>query len=80
MKTKTTELEDTTLVAFLSLKNHNITPYQKSDGRVIFTVEGNIASDIQDYYANSKIKVLDCVKYLQTIRSSIFALKVGGKR
>lgn len=72
--------EDASIVAFLSLKNFKITPQKTDSGRVIFLVEGeSINQGLQDLYGNEKVGVLDFIKAMKAIRSSIFALK-GGQR
>lgn len=70
-----TDLEDATIVAFLSLKNHKITPHKRIDGRMFFRVEGDISSSLQSLYCNEKIGVLDFIKSFKSTKSCIFSLK-----
>ncbi|OGW37448.1 MAG: hypothetical protein A2Y97_00050 [Nitrospirae bacterium RBG_13_39_12] len=73
--------EDTSIVAFLSLKNYKVTPQRTYDGKVVFIVEGkDINRALQELYGNSQVGVLDFIKTLKALRSSIFALKAGGER
>lgn len=72
--------EDISIVSFLSLKNFKITPQRIDSGKVIFIVEGkNINQALQDLYSNESVGVLDFIKTMKALRSSIFALK-GGQR
>jgi hypothetical protein len=50
------------------------------NGHVEFLVEGeNIDSALQEIYANKPVGILDYIKALKSFRSSIFALKAGGR-
>lgn len=69
------EIEDATIVAFLALRGHRITPLKNSNGRIIFEVEGNIAPDIEAFYANHSVGIMDYVRMLKSLRSSIFTMK-----
>lgn len=77
-KKQRTEFEDASLVAFLILRGHKTTPFKRADGRVVFSVEGDILPTLQELYANTQVGVLDFIKTLKAVRSSIFALKAGG--
>jgi hypothetical protein len=76
---KTTEIEDATIIAFLSLKGHHINPYRRADGRVVFKVSGDISHTLHELYSNVHIGILDYIKSLKTIRSSIFTIKAFGR-
>ncbi|MEW6215600.1 MAG: hypothetical protein AB1478_10445 [Nitrospirota bacterium] len=72
--------EDASIVAYLSLRNFKISPQKTDNGKVVFVVEGkNIDNALQELYSNASIGVLDYIKALKGLRSSIFALK-GGQR
>lgn len=70
-----TTLEDTSLVAYLALRGHQFKPIKRTDGRVIFQIDGDVSSDLQEIYANPLVPILDYIKWLKTVRSSIFSLK-----
>ncbi|HBR21984.1 MAG TPA: hypothetical protein DD713_05370 [Nitrospiraceae bacterium] len=74
------DIEDVTIAAFLFLKGHEVTPYRRTDGHVVFEVSDNITRDVEALYANEKVGVLDYIKILKSLRSSIFALKSLRKR
>jgi len=71
-------IEDTSLVAFLALKGYQFKPIRRSDGRIIFQIEGDFITELQELYSNPSVPVLDYIKWLKTVRSSIFALKGQG--
>ncbi|MBT9167561.1 MAG: hypothetical protein DDT22_00946 [candidate division WS2 bacterium] len=76
MKMEKQIFEDTSIVAFLSLKGFKITPQKLDNGRIIFSVEGeNITQALQDLYNNEKVGVLDFIKSIKGVRSFIFAFK-----
>jgi len=68
-------LEDTSLIAYLALKGHQFKPIKRDDGRIIFQIEGDFTEDLQGLYANPSVPILDYIKWLKTVRSSIFSLK-----
>lgn len=72
--------EDAVIVAFLSLRNYKISPQKTDSGKVVFVVEGEkIDNALQELYGNASVGVLDFIKALKGLRSSIFALKGGQK-
>lgn len=73
-----TEFEDSTVVAFLALRGHTVTPFKKPNGRVMFEVEGDIARDVDAFYRNEKVGILDFIRIFKSIRGSIFTLKTVG--
>ena len=74
-------LEDSTIVAFLSPKGFKVIPQKTFNARVVFMVEGNnINQALQDLCANAQVGVLDFIKTLKAVHSSIFAIKAGGER
>jgi flagellar basal body rod protein FlgG len=73
-------LEDTSIVAYLALKGHSFKPIKRPDGRIIFEVEGDFTNDLQELYSNPPAPILDYIKWLKTVRGSIFSLKAGGGR
>jgi hypothetical protein len=74
MQNPINEFEDSLIVAFLALQGHKITPYKKN-GRVVFEVVGDIAQDVEAFYQNEKVGVLDYSAMVKSVRSSIFNLK-----
>jgi len=80
MKMKSTarivnDFEDATVVAFLALRGHIVTPLRSQSGRIIFQVEGDISRDVEDFYLNQPVGVMDYVRTLKGIKSQIFTLK-----
>jgi hypothetical protein len=74
-------LEDTALVAYLALKGHTFKPIKRPDGRIVFEIEGDFTRDFQNLYSNPSVPILDYIKWLKTVRGSIFSLKaMGGGR
>lgn len=62
-------------------KPFKITPQKNTDtGQIEFLVEGkDIDSALQELYSNVSVGVLDFIKELKSLRSSIFALKARGR-
>lgn len=69
------EFEDATVVAFLALRGHTVTPFKNPNGRVMFEVEGDIVRDVDAFYQNEKVGILDFIRIFKSIRGSIFTLK-----
>jgi hypothetical protein len=75
-KVETHTFEDTSIVAFLSLKKFKIKPQKADTGKIVFVVEGpDINKALAALYNNEKVGALDLIKAFKAIRSSIFALK-----
>lgn len=70
-------LEDTSIVAYLALKKHRFKPIKRPDGRIVFQIQGDIESDLQSLYLNPDVPILDYIKWLKTVRGSIFSLKAS---
>jgi hypothetical protein len=70
---------DPSMPAFFQASNKpfKITPQRNStDGQVEFLVEGeNIDQALNELFGNVNVGVLDYIKALKALRSSIFALK-----
>ncbi|MBI5740513.1 MAG: hypothetical protein HZA16_07305 [Nitrospirae bacterium] len=69
---------DPTIPAFFeaSKKPFKIIPEKSQNGQVVFIVEGeDIDKALSELYSNVSINVLDYIKALKGLRSSIFALK-----
>jgi hypothetical protein len=82
MNNDITLLEDTSLVAFLMLRGHKVTPLRSKEPtveepqvRIAFEVHGDIAEDTDDYYDNVFVGISDYVKCLKSVRSSMFNMK-----
>ena len=69
------QFEDATIVAFLALRGHIVTPIRNLNGRIIFEVEGDIARDIDAFYTNQPVGIMEYVGILKGIKSQIFTLK-----
>lgn len=74
-ESKFNEFEDATVVAFLALRGHTITPLRNPNGRIIFEVEGDIARDVEAFYTNQPVGIMEYVRTLKGIKSQIFTLK-----
>jgi hypothetical protein len=72
---KETELEDTNVVAYLHYCGLRFTPIQQESGRVAFVVHGDIGPYMDNMYKNADVKVLDFIKCLKAVRSSMFNLR-----
>lgn len=68
-------IEDTSIVAFLALRGHHFKPFKQTNGRIAFEISGDCEKDLQELYANPTAPLLDYIKWLKTVRSSIFTLK-----
>jgi hypothetical protein len=61
-------------------KPFKVIPHRNLSGQVEFRVEGeDIDNAVQELYSNVSVGVLDFIRALKGLRSSIFALK-GGRR
>lgn len=85
--TKFTNLEDTSVIAFLKLKGHVTKPWvsydDPSNPRVSFDIEGDqdqIEKDLQAFYANEQIRILDYVRCFKEIKSALYQMKRIGKK
>ncbi|MDA8086741.1 MAG: hypothetical protein M0Z75_08585 [Nitrospiraceae bacterium] len=79
-KMKKRIFSDPSIVAFFeaSKKPFRIIPQRASNGQVEFLVEGEgIDQALDELYSNRQVGVLDFIKSLKGLRSSIFALKGG---
>lgn len=73
---------DPTIPSFFIAANKpfKVIPHKSLSGQVEFRVEGNnIDGALEELYGNATVGVLDFIKALKSLRSSIFALK-GGQR
>jgi hypothetical protein len=69
---------DPTIPSFFVAANKpfKVSPQKNPSGQVEFHVEGtNIDGALEELYGNAKVGVLDFIKALKSLRSSIFALK-----
>lgn len=74
---------DPTIPAYFVAANKpfKVVPHKNLTGQVEFRVEGeNIDSAVDELYSNADVGVLDFIKALKSLRSSIFALKGGQGR
>ena len=65
------EVEDITIAAFLALRNHIVTPLKYPDGRRAFEVQGDIARDVEAFYTNQPVGIMDYVASLKWIQGQI---------
>jgi hypothetical protein len=73
---------DPTIPAYFQASNKpfKVIPQRNDSGQVEFLVEGkNIDKALDELYSNTPVGVLDMIRCLKGLRSSIFALK-GGQR
>ena len=75
-------MEDTYLVAFLTMKGHIAIPFIRDgdkapDGfaRVAFDVQGDVDRTVNLYYANMDVGVRDYAKSIKDIKSAMWNLK-----
>lgn len=71
---------DPTIPAYIkaSKKTIRVLPHKDSTGTVVFVVEGDkelIEEAISEFYRNALIGVLDFIKELKELRSSIYVLR-----
>jgi hypothetical protein len=67
--------EDAIITGILLSKGHKVTPFKKSDGRVIYSVEGDIEKTMHEIYSNCPIGALDVLRSIKLTRSMIFNLR-----
>ncbi len=73
---------DPTIPAYFQASNKpfKVIPQRNDNGQVEFLVEGkDIDKALNELYSNASVGVLDLIRCLKGLRSSIFALK-GGRR
>lgn len=82
----TTNLEDTSLVAFLKLKGHVTIPWisrdDETDIRVSFDIQGeqrNIERDMQAFYDNEKVGIQDFCRCLKDVKSAMYNMRKIGR-
>lgn len=81
-----TNLDDTSLVAFLALKGHAIVPQisrESPELRVSFDITGDdqqIEKDIESFYHNEQVGVFDFVRKLKEVKSQMHNLKRVGRK
>jgi len=74
-KIEEVELTKDTYVAFCSLRNLHVTPIVKENGRVNFRVRGNVGEVLAEIQSNPKVRLLDFLNRLASVRSLIFSMK-----
>ena len=67
--------EDSFFVAFLSYRGHQFKPFRQKNGRVVFEVVGDIAHDVEAFYQNQGVGVLEFINHVKAVRNSIFTLR-----
>ena len=77
---KTTNLEDTSLIAFMMLKGHEVKEWRdtKNPDRISFDILGDpasVAEDMRKYYANEQVGILDYVKCYKAVKSRMYSFK-----
>jgi hypothetical protein len=68
-------LEKAEQIAFLSLRKCRVTPFVKPNGRVAFSVRGDITGALAELEGNAKVPILDFLKRLESVKSVIYAMK-----
>lgn len=76
-KDEVIQVERATQVAYFSLRGLHVTPYVRSDGRVVFTVRGAISKVLAELQGNPSVPILDYIQRFETVRGIIFTLKNG---
>jgi hypothetical protein len=79
-KPPTTNLEDSSLIAFMLLKKHKIREWQNTDdpSRVSFDILGkpeDVEKDMEAYYANEQVGIQDYVKCYKEVKSRLYNFK-----
>lgn len=78
---QTTIFESSDIVAFLITQEKPTKPFlREPDKRVCFAFTGDISKEIEAFYSNVPVRILDYTKNLKLVRSMIFSLKAGGAR
>jgi hypothetical protein len=79
-RSPTTNLEDTSLVAFMVYKGHKINLWRcvEDPKRVSFDIEGDsekIESDMQQFYNNEMVGIQDYTRCLKDVKSRMYNFK-----
>jgi len=79
-----TILEDTSVVAFLKLKNHTAIPFTTLDDsqHVKFKIGGDpqqIELDIVAFYNNEFVGIFDYIRCLKEVKSALYQMKRIGR-
>jgi hypothetical protein len=72
---RVTEFSDTNIVAYLHYKGFKFTPRDVGGGRIEFKVYGDVENVVAEMYKNPDVKLMDYIKCLKSVRSSMFTLK-----
>ncbi len=65
------EFEDVTIAAFLALRGHIVTPLKYPDGRRVFEIQGDIARDVEAFYTNQPVGIMDYISSSKWIQDQI---------
>lgn len=69
------EFEDILFAAFLEYRGHTVTPYKQPNARVVLEVIGDIAGDVEAFYLNKEISVLDYSNIIKNLERRIKNIK-----
>ncbi len=69
------ELEHAPTVAVCAVKNCEVIPFKRADGKIAWLIRGNITDALKAIHENQTICIGDYLKQLSAVRSSIFTLK-----
>jgi hypothetical protein len=70
------EFEDTNITAYLHYRGFRFAPHSLSTNRIVFRVYGEgVENAVADMYGNPEVKVMDYIKCLKAVRSSMFTMK-----
>lgn len=72
---KVTEMEDTNIVAYLHYKGFKFMPHNVGGTRIGFKVYGDVDDTVSEMYRNPDVKLMDFIKCLKAVRSSMFTMK-----
>ena len=69
------EFEDILFVAFLEYRGHTVTPYKQPNGRVVFEIISDISRDVEAFYLNQQVGVLDYSNIIKNLERRIKNIK-----
>lgn len=73
-------IEKDRLVAYLSLSGIHCQPFLQDNGRVAFKCLGRVTEVLADLQGNPRVRLLDYMQRLDSVRQLIFSLKDHGRR
>lgn len=77
-KEPTTIFEDSIFAGTLLAKGHKVIPVRNPDGKIVYSIEGDVEKSVQEIFANCPLGALDVLRAIKLTRSMIFNLRSGG--